>query len=96
MVLGTYVTEQQIVAMSLLERFKVKHGKGMTVTELATALGGIRRSGVAEMLNRMRAKNFVTRKLDTSAPRTRASNGGNAGQVEAYRWTVTAEGRKWL
>lgn len=95
MVLGTYVTEQQITAMQKLERFKEKHGRGMTVSELAKELGDKPWPSVSQMLHRMLAKDFVVRKLDTSAPRKRAS-GHDTGTVEAWRWTVTATGRKWL
>jgi len=94
MATGTYVTEQQIDAMRKLDRFKEKHGKGMTVSELAEHFG-VLRQGMAQMLERMRKKEFVTRTVDTSAPRKR-EDGGNAGVALAYRYTVTAKGRKWL
>jgi predicted ArsR family transcriptional regulator len=88
---GPYVTEQQIEAMRKLERFKEKHGKGMTASELAKHFG-VLRQGMAQMLERMRKKDFVTRTVDTSAPRKR-EDGGNAGVALAYRYMVTAKGR---
>lgn len=81
--------------MAKLERFKETHGVGMTASELAKDMGGVLRAGVSQMLHRMMAKGFVTRQLEKSAPRKR-KNGEAAGRVEAWRWTVTATGRKWL